>query len=60
MVAVIPQLETAPGVSQGRVVPVLLFCSSLDNTFQDITNKVHGHRSLEDLRIEIEKIQTDL
>ena len=32
----------------------------LGHSFQDVTNKVYGHRSLEDLRIEIEKIKTDL
>lgn len=29
----------------------------LGHAFQDITNKVYGHRTLEDLRAEIEKIQ---
>ena len=29
----------------------------LGHTFQDVTNKVYGHRSLESLRSEIEKIQ---
>ena len=32
----------------------------LGHSFGDITNKVYGHRSLEDLRIEIEKIKNDL
>lgn len=29
----------------------------LGHTFQDVTNKVYGHRSLEDLRNELEKIK---
>ena len=29
----------------------------LGHAFQDVTNKVYGHRSLESLRVEIEKIQ---
>lgn len=32
----------------------------LGHAFQDVTNKVYGHRSLEDLQIEIEKIQVNL
>ena len=29
----------------------------LGHSFQDVTNKVYGHRELEDLRIQIEKIR---
>lgn len=29
----------------------------LGHAFQDVTNKIYGHRSVEDLREEIEKIQ---
>lgn len=32
----------------------------MGHAFQDITNKVYGHRELEDLREEIEKIKVDL